>query len=216
MAGIKAAMEMLNREPWNKAISTIDSGGLVVIATETFYCVAANPFNEEAVRRIFLLKTRPLDKPLPLIASTFETVSGVISEKSRDSLDLAAQFWPGSLTILINLKVQFSNLLRGARERVGVRIPPQCPAVRLAAEAGGWITATSANLSGGPNASVIEEIPQALLSQVDCIVDTGRSPGGEPSTVMALEDGEIVIYRPGAVSAESLKKSLKSVSENST
>ncbi len=190
--------------------------GVVIIATETFYCLAANPFSEEAVKKIFLLKGRSFNKPLPLIASSVKVASGMISEESGDAFELGQHFWPGSLTVLVNLKVTFPPALRGAHNRVGIRIPPECPAWRLAEMSGGWITATSANLSGGPNASNVEEIPGPLFKLVDCVIDTGPTPGGLPSTVMALESGKPVIYRPGSVSLESLKQRLSRRADKST
>lgn len=208
--------DMVDRCNWQRAVSVVRGGGVVIIATETFYCIAANPFCEEAVKRVFLLKGRSVQKPLPLIASSVEAVSGLISDESEDAFELGQNFWPGSLTVLVNLKVTFPTAIRGAHNRVGIRIPPECPASRLALMNGGWITATSANLSGGPNASRIEDIPESLLKLADCVVDTGPTPGGLPSTVMALECGKPVIYRPGAVSLESLRDRLPQQTDKST
>lgn len=208
MAGKNPGVNMVDRGLLDKAVSVIVDGGVVIIATETYYCIAANPFNEESVKRIFMLKGRPFEKPLPLITWSVEMLSGMVSEDSADAFELGQKFWPGSLTVLLNVNAQFPAILRDANRRVGVRVAPDCPAVRLAVSAGGWITATSANLSGGPNASVISDVPESLLEQVDCVVDTGGTPGGSPSTVMALEGGRPVIYRPGAVSLESLTKRL--------
>lgn len=201
---------MLNQylERLKIAARTLKDGGVVIIATETFYCMAADPFVGEAVDRIFELKSRSYDKPLPLIASSVERVWAVISEESRDAFELACRFWPGSLTMLLNLNLSFPACLTGSGGRVGVRVPTDCPASELAAMGSGWITATSANLAGGPNASEIEQIPAALLNSVDFVVDTGPTPGGLPSTVMALEGGLPVIHRNGAVSMEAISHAL--------
>lgn len=209
-------METFGLNNLKRAASVIRGGGVVIIATETFYCMGANPFSEEAVNKIFLLKGRSFNKPLPLIASSVGVASGMISEKSEDAFELGQHFWPGSLTVLVNLKVKFPPALRGAHNRVGIRIPPECPASALAEICGGWITATSANLSGGLNASSIEQIPESLLKLADCVIDTGPTAGGLPSTVMALESGIPVIYRPGAVSLESLKQRLPLQFDKST
>ena len=210
------SMEKFDLDKLKRASSVLKGGGVVIIATETFYCMAANPFSEDAVKKIFLLKGRSFNKPLPLIASSVRVASGMIAEESDDAFELGQKFWPGSLTVLVNLKVTFPPALRGARNRVGIRIPPQCPASALAEISGGWITATSANLSGGLNASSIEQIPESLLKLADCVIDSGQTAGGLPSTVMALELGEPVIYRAGAVSLESLKQRLPLQSDKST
>ncbi len=198
------------------AAEAVGRGGIVVVATETFYCVAANPFCAEAVKRVYMLKGRPMNKPLPLIASEIENVSGVISEESVDSLELGLNFWPGSLTVLMKLKVRLPECLQDQSERVAVRVPPDCPARRLARLSGGWITATSANLSGGANAASVKEISSVLLDSVDYVVDSGLSPGGMPSTVVALESGQPLIYRLGAVSPEALEMWMKDEFDKST
>lgn len=203
-------MTVIRTKNMAEAAFTISGGGVVIVATETFYCIAASPFNEDAVRRIFSIKDRPLDKPLPLISASVENVRKVIADESIDALELATEFWPGSFTILLKLTIPFSGCLRDGQGRVGVRTPTACPASLLAEMSGiGWITATSANLSSGPNAAIIDDIPEPVIKSVDCVVDTGPTPGGLPSTVMALEAGQPVIYRPGAVSLDSIILKMK-------
>lgn len=198
-------MEKNYQDKLERAAKILRNGGIVVVATETFYGIAADPFCKEAVERIFLTKNRQLNKPLPLIASSVKNVSGIISEESEGALKFGKNYWPGSLTILLNLTAVFPGCLQDRMGRVGVRVPPLCPARRLAELGTGWITATSANLSGGDNAARIEDIPSSVMDSVDFVVDTGPTEGGLPSTVMALESGQPVIYRQGAVDLRWLK-----------
>lgn len=193
-----------NQSLFEESARVVRSGGIVIVPTETFYALAADPFQEGAVRRIFALKGRPFVKPLPLIAAARETVRQVVTEASPLAEALMDRFWPGSLTILLSPSVRVPKMLAGPDGKIGVRVPPRCPARDLAELCGGWLTATSANLSDEPNASVIDQIAPALRDAVDLVMDLGPSPGGEPSTVVEpLADG-VRIIREGAISRRDL------------
>jgi L-threonylcarbamoyladenylate synthase len=184
----------------HEAAEILRRGGLVIVPTETFYGIAADPFQEAAVRRIFLLKGRELTKPLPLIASDREVVDSVIQPAAGKVLELMDRYWPGSLTILLAPVVAFGPMLSGPEGKIGVRVPPPCPARALARLAGGLITATSANLSGDPEADEISKISPRLRALVDLVIDLGRTPGGKPSTLVAPTADGVKIIRQGAVS----------------
>jgi L-threonylcarbamoyladenylate synthase len=182
----------------------IESGGLVIVPTETFYAIAANPFQEQAVRRIFHVKGRAESKPLPLIAADRAAVEASISEDDARIRALMAHFWPGSLTILIHAH-GFSPLLTGPDGKIGVRVPPWCAARILAARAGGWITATSANLSGGPNPDDVSKIDRTILESVDFVMNLGPTRGGRPSTVVEPLDYGFRIVREGAIEEAAIR-----------
>lgn len=188
-----------------KATKIVRSGGVVILPTETFYALAADPWNEAAVERIFRIKGRPHDKPLPLIAADRTSVERGVVAPDPKVIRLMDEFWPGSLTILLAPARPVIRLLTDTAGRIGVRIPPDCAAQVVAARAGGWLTATSANRSGEPNADRVAQIAASIREAVDLIVDLGRTPGGSPSTVVEYSDGRLRIVREGAVSAERLR-----------
>ena len=187
----------------------VEAGGLVIVPTETFYAVAADPFQEQAVKRIFLLKNRAPDKPLPLIAATRELVHKVACRLSPIAVALMNRFWPGSLTILVDPCVSLPELLAGPDGKIGVRVPPRCAAQRLAEMSGGWLTATSANLSGDPNAATILDIAPTVRDSVDVVMDLGPAPGGQPSTVVEPFPHGVRIIREGAVEYDELEDFLQ-------
>jgi len=192
--------EMAESEPhYRQAGEIIRSGGLVILPTETFYALAADPFKEEAVRRIFGIKRRDQTKPLALIASDRASVAKLVLRMSPLAEELADCFWPGSLTILLEPSRPVSPLLTGPSGKIGVRVPPQCPAGIVAADAGGWLTATSANLSGDLDPDDVSKIAKEVLDDVDLVMDLGRTPGGKPSTVVEPLDDHFRILRKGAV-----------------
>jgi L-threonylcarbamoyladenylate synthase len=196
------------RVPIGEAAAVIKSGDVVIVPTETFYALAVDPFQGKAVQKIFRIKFRDEKKPLPLIASDRSTVDRLVHAPGPTAVQLMDRFWPGSLTILLSLAVDVPRKIQGPGGKIGVRVPPDCPARALAAEAGGWITATSANLSGGPEPQEISAIPRELLAAVDFVIDLGATPGGKPSTVVEPLDSGIRIIRHGAIDERTLLAAL--------
>ena len=196
-----------------RAAEAIRAGGTVVIGTETFYALAADPFRDDAVEKIFLLKRRPFLKPLPLIAAHPDLVISKAPNLSEYSVILIKSFWPGSLTILLNLSNGFSKHVRNDSGQIAVRVPPKCPARDLAVIAGGWITSTSVNLSGAPPHQTVSQIPEEIIAEVDVVVDTGPCPGGLPSTVIDISSYEPRILRTGAISTEEIMERLEKRTE---
>jgi L-threonylcarbamoyladenylate synthase len=182
-----------------RAGEIIRSGGLVILPTETFYALAASPFHEEAVRRVFRVKRRDEEKPLALIASDMAAVNKLVCPMSHLERKLTDGFWPGSLTILLVPSKQVSTLLIGPEGKIGIRIPPKCPARIVAARVGGWLTATSANLSGDPSPDDVSQIAGEVLDAVDMVMDLGPTPGGKPSTVVETLGADFRLLREGAV-----------------
>lgn len=197
---------MTRNEKWlEEAQEVVRSGGVVIVPTETFYGLAADPFNEEAVLRIFQIKSRSHSKPLPLIASDRAAVERLVPHPGPEALRLMDRFWPGSLTLVLPTAAPLSGLLTGERGKVGVRIPPDCAARWLAGAVGGLITATSANLAGEPSPDVVQKISARVIDAVDLVIDLGATPGGEPSTVVDFKRGKVRMIREGAVAAKEIE-----------
>lgn len=191
-----------------KAIRAILKGGTVIVGTETYYAIAVNPFLGKAVERIFSIKRRSSESPLPLIAAGHEFVNSRTFNVSPIARTLMKTFWPGSLTILLDAEKDFSRYVRNEFGKIGVRVPPDCPARRLAAEVGGWITATSANFSGEAAPKTVREIPTDLINSVDMVLDSGTCPGGMPSTVIDVSYEAWNILRRGSISEESISNEI--------
>jgi L-threonylcarbamoyladenylate synthase len=190
---------MLSREYiFDKAERVLTSGGLVIVPTETFYAIAADPAHEQAVRRIFSIKCRNEAKPLPLIAADRTVVEEMIAVQDDSVRQLMMRFWPGSLTILV-FATGFSSSLTGPEGKIGVRVPPWCAARILAARVGGWITATSANLSGQEAPDEVAKIDPEVIGSVDLVMDLGPTRGGKPSTVIEPLDRGFQVIREGAI-----------------
>ena len=113
---------------FERAADLVRCGGVVLIATETFYALAADPFQDESLRRILAIKVRDEGKPLPLIASDRAAVGKIIAQPEASVQRLMDRFWPGSLTVVLETTRAVPDALIGPSGKIGVRIPPPCPA----------------------------------------------------------------------------------------
>jgi L-threonylcarbamoyladenylate synthase len=189
----------------NKAADIIRGGGVVIVATETFYALGADPSCDDAVARIFSIKGRSPAKPLPLIASDIVVVLGNLRNPSVLTRCFAETFWPGSLTLVVQSNMPFAKGIEGPNGTIGVRVPPDCPSRYVASLAGGWLTATSANLSGEDPPDRVSAMPEVLSRAVDLVVDSGPTPGGLPSTIVEPLGQRYSILRQGVVGRDDIE-----------
>lgn len=162
------------------AIACIKRGGTVIYPTETVYGLGADAFSEDAVRKVYLLKRRAFSKPLSLAVSSFEMLERVV-DLDPPVMELLTALLPGPVTVLLRRKDIVPAILTAGSDSVGVRFPEHELATRLIEETGP-ITATSANLSGRPPPTTVEEVEL----QADIILNGGKCKYGMPSTVVDL------------------------------
>lgn len=179
-------------------------GGVAAFPTETFYGLGADARNEEALQKIFQLKGREENKPLLLLIGHRDWLSGLVRNLPPVAGRLMEKFWPGPLTLVFEASPRLSALLTGGTGTVGVRLSPHPVAQTLIQAVGRAITATSANLSGQPSASVAAEVFRALGNRVDAILDGGQTAGGLGSTVLDLSSPAPRIIRQGVISQAEL------------
>ncbi len=185
--------------------NVIKSGGLVLFPTETVYGLGANGLNENAVKKIYVAKGRSSDNPLILHISNMDMLSQIATNISDLEYKLMNAFWPGPFTIILNRKKVVPNIVTANLETVGVRMPSNKIAQELISYAGVPIAAPSANISGKPSGTNIQDIFDELSSKVDCIVDGGTCEVGLESTVVRVIDGIPTILRPGKITPEQIK-----------
>jgi L-threonylcarbamoyladenylate synthase len=186
------------------AADTIKGGGVVVCPTSGLYGLAADPFRAEAVKRIFKIKGRPAHMPLLVLIDDREILPCLTTGIPTVAEKMAERFWPGGLTLIVPAHPALPPPLTGGGATVGIRQPAHPVARALARAAGGAITGTSANLSGQPGCSSIDELAPAVSAAVDLILDAGRLAGGPGSTVVDCTRTPPQVLREGAVSASAL------------
>ncbi len=182
-----------------RAVFSLLGGGLLVIPTETFYGIAVDSGNYNALTRLARLKERPKDKPFPLIISDASQLDALVSDVPAHARQLMDRHWPGPLSLVFPARWGLPGELvhRGG---IAVRHSPNTISSALAGSIGRAITATSANLSGEPAPTSIENLDQRVIDSVDLILDAGPCPGGLPSTLADIREDPPLVLRHGAVS----------------
>ena len=181
-----------------RAADILHRGGILALATDTLYGLAADPCSEEAVEKLFEAKGRGERMPIPLIAADLAQAREM-GEFGAIELRLAAEFWPGPLTIVVPARPGVVARVLAGGTTVGIRVPSHEVARALAARMGRCLTATSANLTGRPAPATADEIDPALLARIDAVLDSGPAPGGSPSTIVGVKSGRPELLRAGAI-----------------
>ena len=195
----------------NEAGEQIKKGNLVVFPTETVYGIGANAFDNHAVKKIFLAKGRAQDNPLILHISDMSMLNDFVENTTEIEQNLMKEFWPGPFTIILNKKEGIATEATCSGNTVGVRMPSNKIAQQLIRVAGVPIAAPSANISGKPSGTKIEDIICELEGKVDYIIDGGSTDIGLESTVVRVIDDEVKILRPGKITKEDIEKVVNKV-----
>jgi L-threonylcarbamoyladenylate synthase len=188
-------------EFWTAARKLLLGGGVIAVPTDTFYALAANPFQEAALSRVFALKGRPPEKPVLVLVDGPAMLKQLAREVPNSARRLMAEFWPGPLTIVLPGLAHLPRLLTAGTGTVGVRQPRHPLTCRLITELGFPITGTSANRSGRPPLTRADEVDREFGAEVDLILEAGECPGGKPSTIVDMSRVPARLVRSGAVSA---------------
>ena len=187
-------------EVFDRAISILSSGGLIALPTDTVYGLAADPWNGEAVKRLFKVKSRSELKSISVLLHGDAAINEVAVDVPERVRTIAEKFWPGPLTIVIMRKSKLPSDI-SATDTIGVRAPDHEFALALL-KMYGPIAATSANPSGQPAATTAEQVVSTLNGSIDLIVDGGESAGGVSSTVIDFTANTPELLREGPISLE--------------
>ena len=191
------------------ATDALRAGAIVAIPTETVYGLAALPL-DASVERLVAAKQRSTEKGIQLLVDSLEQVRAValLTEAAEQ---LAEAFWPGGLTLVLDRRpdIELPELLGGGRPTLGLRLPDHDVPRRLARLLGP-LAASSANISGEPDATTAALVAATLGEEVALIVDDGPVRGGVPSTVVdcSAAADEPRVLREGAISAQAIAAAL--------
>lgn len=191
-----------------EAAQIIKNGGLVALPTETVYGLAANALNPQAVKNIFEAKGRPQDNPLIIHIYEPSDAQNYAENIPDVYYQLCEKFSPGPLTVILKKKSSVPYETSGGLETVAIRIPAHPVARDIIKAAELPLAAPSANISGKPSPTSAQHCVDDLWGKVDAIVDGGICKVGLESTVISLAEEIPVLLRPGAVTAEELRKIL--------
>jgi len=182
-------------------------GGVIAFPTDTFYGLGVDPFNKEAVDKIYRIKERDSKKPLLLLIDSMEKLYDLVEEPSEASTKLIKTFWPGPLTLLFRPKPCIPEYITTGL--IGIRQPGNPTTRVLLSKLSHPLTAPSANISGQDPATTAEQVKEHLGNKVDLILDAGICIGGEPSTLVDTTQNPVQLIRAGAINFERIQDSLK-------
>ncbi len=198
----------ISNEDYRVVKEAYDDGKVIVYPTDTVYGIGGNPYNVYAVRKIFEIKKRPLDKGLPVLAANIRDIEEIVNLNNK-AVKLVNKLWPGALTIVAPLKDKRLRLVCGGSDKLGVRIPNDEITLELIKKVGRFIIGTSANLSGEKPCVDPKCVLNQLGEQVDILIDAGIHGKGIPSTVIEVDGDEIKIIRRGAVDIKAIMEVLE-------
>jgi len=193
------SIHLFSKAAVERAVVVLRQGGIVAFPTETYYGLAVDPFNPDALRRLFTVKKRTTQKPILTVINGSYQLTSLVRDIPPLFQVLMDQFWPGPLTLVFNGREYLPPLLTGQTGTIGIRWSSNRVACRLAARFGNAVTATSANLSGGTPAVTAAECSRYFGSGIDFVIDGGTTPGGQGSTLIGIEKGHLQLLRDGVV-----------------
>jgi L-threonylcarbamoyladenylate synthase len=191
------------------ACEQIQAGQVLGMPTDTFYGLAADPFNLRAVERVYEIKSRLRHKPLSLLIENVDQAEEFARPLCDDFHLLARRFWPGPLTMIVPAASHLPLKVTANTGNVALRVPAAEIPLAVVRTAKIPITATSANLSGAVECTTAEQVRDQLQNRISLIVDGGKSPRSIASTIVHFkEDGSWQILRDGAIPAKEITEAL--------
>lgn len=189
-----------------RAAECLRAGGLVAFPTETVYGLGAHALDAGAVRRLFEAKGRPANDPLIVHVASADEVRGLIMRMPPNAEALAARFWPGPLTLVLQKSPRVPAEVTAGLDTVAIRMPAHPVARALLETAQIPVAAPSANLFSRPSPTRAAHVLQDLEGRIDLVIDGGPTMVGVESTVLDLTSDLPVVLRPGAVTLEMLRE----------
>jgi tRNA threonylcarbamoyl adenosine modification protein (Sua5/YciO/YrdC/YwlC family) len=182
----------------------VKRGGLVVMPTDTVYGIGADAFDRLAVRSLLTAKGRGRSMPVPVLVGSWRALDGLADVVRPQTRDLVRAFWPGALTLVVRQAPSLSWDLGDSGGTVAVRMPLHPVAIELL-RLTGPMAVSSANVSGAPPATTVDEAYAQLGDAVGVYLDGGRCPAAVPSTIVDCTGGTPRVLRAGAVGVEDLR-----------
>ena len=190
----------------DRAAALLRAGRLVAFPTETVYGLGADASNPEAVARIFAAKDRPADHPLIVHLAAAEQVDEWTGEFPAKARALAAAFWPGPLTLVLEKAEGVPDAVTGGQDTVGLRVPSHPVAHALLRRFGGGVAAPSANRHGRVSPTRAQHVRDELGDRVDLVLDGGECEVGLESTIVGCQGEEVTLLRPGRITRRDLEQ----------
>ncbi len=190
-----------NDEGIRKSVESIENGGVIIFPTDTVYGIGCNPYDANAVKKIYEIKSREKIKSLPVLASSIEIVKqiSIIDEFTEK---IIKKYWPGPLTLILKLKDKNLKESLNLEDKIAVRIPNSVCTLKLLNKCN-LLVGTSANVSGDSSFTDPQECMKNVKNY-DIFVDGGTITSKGESTIIEIENEKIHVIREGALKKEDI------------
>lgn len=189
-----------------EGIQILKSGGIIAIPTETVYGLAGNAFDENAIKKIYELKKRPLHNPLIVHIGSIKDLEKVAVEVPEKAMKLIEAFWPGPLTLVLKKNSAIQDIVTSGNKTVAVRMPNHPLTLELLRQLNFPLAAPSANRFGGISPTSAAHVKNSFNANSPFILDGGECERGIESTIVGFENDDPVIYRYGSITVEEIEK----------
>ena len=190
-----------NDEGIEKTFQVIENGGIVIFPTDTVYGMGCNPYNVNAVEKIYEIKSREKIKPLPVLAYSLDTVKQ-IARIDTFTEKIIKKYWPGPLTLILELTDKKLKKSLKLDNKIAVRIPDSKCTLKLLKKCG-LLVGTSSNISGNPSSTDPKECLKNIINY-DIFLNGGTITSKGESTIVEIENEEIKIIREGVLKKEEI------------
>ncbi|MGB0723962.1 MAG: L-threonylcarbamoyladenylate synthase [Nitrosopumilus sp.] len=185
-----------------KVVEIFKNGGVIVFPTDTVYGIGCDPYNENALKKIYEIKSRDKIKSLPVLAYSIDIVKQIVM-MDKLTEKIVEKYWPGPLTLILKLKDQKLKKSLNLEEKIAIRIPNSECTLKLLKECN-LLVGTSANVSGDSSFTDPQKCIENLKNY-DAFVDGGTITSKGESTIIEIENEKIHVIREGALKKEDIK-----------
>lgn len=191
----------------------IKNGNLVIMPTDTIYGIMADATNINTIKKVFECKKRNQNKALILLASNVDMLKDYTQNISVLENEIINKYLPGKLTILLYKNSKVYDEVTGGSDLVGIRIPDNKELIEVINKVGNPLISTSANIAGKNAITDPKDIESELLKYISYVEDNGII-NSEASSIIKIENEQIIILRKGKVAEEIIKDYSKYIKDN--
>jgi L-threonylcarbamoyladenylate synthase len=192
----------------NEAKKELESDEIIAIPTETVYGLAGNAYSENALKKIFALKKRPLYNPLIVHIKSADFLPQVAKEIPELAITLAKAFWPGPLTLVLKKQPHIPDLVTSGKDTVAIRVPNHPLTLKLLEQLEFPLAAPSANPFGSISPTTASHVFNYFEDTLKVILDGGDCQSGIESTIIGFENEQPIVYRLGSLSVEQIEEKI--------
>jgi L-threonylcarbamoyladenylate synthase len=194
----------LSPEGIEQAIAALNQGEVIAFPTDTVYGVGAHAFQAQAVARLYAIKERPSNVPIPLLLPDVSALDSVCIHVPPLAWRIAERFWPGGLSLVLYRAPVVPGVVTAGRDTLAVRVPQHALVRDMCRRLGAPLAATSANLHGQPAPASADDVMRGLEGRIPLMLDGGLCPGGIASTLLDMTVSPPVLLRSGPITVEQL------------